>query len=451
MQRQPNEKQFFRYVLPSMLAMLLTGFYSIVDGFFVGRALGDAGLAAILIAWPIASFLLALGTGIGAGGSVVMSTRLGEANPDGARRAYGNTLFALLAFSALMTVVLYLSYPSLLRFLGAEGALLTHAAEYAQIVILGSVFQILGTGLVPLLRNKGKTISAMAAMVVGLLTNIGLDALFIMGFGWGLFGAAFATVIAQAAVALISLFLLFSRREDCLRAKDLRPHGKTLAKLLKIGLSPFGMTFAPSIVTILANWQCLSYGGSVAVAAYSVTMYFYSSGQLLMQGVGEGAQPLFSYFNGAGNRASMHSILRRSFIMVLLLSAALCTAGIALRETIPVLFGTSAEASALVSTALVVVSLAFPLTGAARLSSSFFYAAQKTRFSALLIYVDPLVFTPVALFLLPLAFGLTGIWLSIPAAQGTLLVLAAFLFRSYFKRCKCDTISANGGFSHGRQ
>lgn len=452
MQRQPNEKQFFRYVLPSMLAMLLTGFYAIIDGFFVGRAVGDAGLAAINLAWPIAAFLLAAGTGIGAGGSVLMSTRLGENDPEGSRKAYGNTIFTLLFFSAIITVVLFLAYRPILDFLGATGTLFSYSAEYTQVIVLGSAFQIFGTGLVPLLRNKGKTISAMAAMVAGLLTNICLDALFIMGFGWGLFGAAFATVIAQAIVAVISLILLFSRPEDRIRVKELRPHGKTIARLAKIGLSPFGMSFAPSLVIILANWQCLAYGGDVAVAAFSVLMYFYTSAQLLMQGVGEGAQPLFSYFNGAGDRKTVHILLRRALIMVLLLSAALCVTGILFRDTIPVIFGTSPEASTLVSSALVIVSLAFPLTGAARLSSSFFYAMQKTRYSALIIYTDPLALTPLFLFLLPLAFGLTGIWLSIPAAQGALIILTALLFRSYFSKCRRDAITkTNGGLSYEQQ
>lgn len=447
MQKQPSEKQFFRYVLPSMLAMLLTGFYAIIDGFFVGRAVGDTGLAAINIAWPVAAFLLAVGTGVGAGGSVVMSTRFGEGNPEGSRRAYGNTLFTLLALSAVMTIVLFVSYRPILQFLGAEGALFSHAAEYTQIVVLGSTFQILGTGLVPLLRNKGKTISAMAAMITGLVTNIVLDALFIMGFGWGLFGAAFATVIAQAVVAALSFIFLFSRRDDRIRAKDLRPQGKTISRIAKIGLSPFGMSFAPSIVIILANWQCLAYGGSVAVAAYSVLMYFYTSAQLLMQGVGEGAQPLFSYFNGAGDRKTVHSLLRRSVAVVLSLGAALCAAGIVFRETIPAIFGTSPEASALVSSALIVVSLAFPLTGVARLFSSFFYAVQKTAYSALIVYIDPLAVTPLFLFVLPLALGLAGIWLSVPAAQGVLVVITVLLFRSYIKSGRGKIIKPEGAVS----
>ncbi|MEA5003631.1 MAG: MATE family efflux transporter, partial [Christensenella sp.] len=269
----PNEKQFWKYILPSMLTMFLSGFYAIVDGFFVGQAVGDIGLAAISIAWPIASFLLATGTGIGVGGSVVMSTRYGKKDIPGSQRAFGNTFFVLLIASALMTVLFSLLYVPILELLGARGELLATAGEYAQIVAAGSVFQILGTGIAPLLRNKGKTIQAMAAMVSGLITNIILDAVFVMVLGWGIRGAAIATVIAQALVAAVGFLLLYRKKENRIPLGMLKPEKKTVSKLLKIGLSPFGMTFAPSIVIILANLQCLTYGVTVAVAAYSVLMY----------------------------------------------------------------------------------------------------------------------------------------------------------------------------------
>lgn len=434
MQGNPSENQFLRYVLPSMLAMLLSGFYAIVDGFFVGHTLGDTGLAAINIAWPIASFLLASGTGIGAGGSVVMTTRLGEGKPGKSRQALGNTLFVLIVFSAVMTVCLLLFYRPILQFLGAEDELLSAAAEYTRIVALGSACQILGTGLVPLLRNKGRTISAMAAMVCGLVTNIILDALFMMVFHWGMFGAAFATVTAQALVAVLSLFMLFRKKEDRPGRRDLLPHGKTIARLVKIGLSPFGMTFAPSVIIILANWQCLAYGGNRVVAAYAVLMYFVASVQLLLQGVGEGVQPLLSYFSGAGKPGSVHRLLRKSFVLVLALSGILCAAAIVFRDTIPAIFGSSGKTAALVSGALLIAAFSFPMTGITRLASSFFYAVQKTRDSAFIIYADPLVLTPLFLYLLPLNFSVTGIWLSIPAAQGVLAGAAGILLAVYFRR-----------------
>lgn len=431
MQTQPSEKQFFRYVIPSMLTMLLMGFYAIIDGFFVGHAIGDTGLAAINLSWPIAAFLLAAGTGIGAGGSVVMSTRLGEGRLEESRRAYGNTFFVLIFFSIAMTVILSLFYVPILSFLGAEGELLQAAAEYTQIVAAGSACQILGTGIVPLLRNKGKTISAMIAMISGLGTNIVLDALFIMGFGWGMFGAALATVIAQAIVAAVSLIMLLSKKENRLSYKTMSPDIRTIGKLLKIGFSPFGISFAPSIVIILANWQCLAYGGGVVVAAYSVLMYFVTSVQQLLYGVGEGIQPLVSYFNGAKQQQHVDSILKRAFAMVLILSGALLCVGILCRTGIPAIFGASSETAALVSQALVISSFAFPLVGITRLASSFFYATQNTRFSAIIIYIDPLVLTPLFLFTLPLLFDVTGIWLAMPAAQLALVVIVAFLFRKY--------------------
>ncbi|WP_066646724.1 MATE family efflux transporter [Christensenella timonensis] len=425
----PNEKQFWKYILPSMLTMFLCGFYAIVDGFFVGQAVGDLGLAAINIAWPIASFLLAAGTGIGVGGSVVMSTRYGKNDISGSQRAFGNTFFMLLAASALMTVLFSLLYIPILHLLGARGELLSAAGEYAQIVAAGSVFQILGTGIAPLLRNKGKTIAAMAAMVSGLVTNIILDALFVMALGLGIRGAALATVIAQALVALVGFILLYHKKENRIPLRMLKPEKGTVSRLLKIGLSPFGMTFAPSIVIILANLQCLAYGGTVAVAAYSVLMYVVTSAQGLLQGVGDGVQPLLSYFNGAKNQKAMQNVFRKALATVLVLGVALAAAALFFRTQIPVLFGASPEASVLVEAALFFSAFAFPFIGFSKLSSSYFYAIADVRTSALVIYLDPAVLTPLFLFTLPLFLGITGIWLLLPCTQASLTVILLLIYR----------------------
>ncbi|BDF58066.1 MATE family efflux transporter [Christensenellaceae bacterium] len=443
----PSEKQFWKYILPSMLTMFLGGFYAIVDGFFVGQAVGDLGLAAINIAWPIASFLLAAGTGIGVGGSVIMSTRLGEKDIDGSKQAFGNTFFMLLLFSAIMTVVFSFLYTPILRLLGAEGDLLKTAEEYARIVALGSTFQILGTGIAPLLRNKGKTVQAMIAMVSGLVTNIILDALFVMALSWGIRGAALATVIAQALVAVIGFIMLYHKKENRVPLSMLKPNAATMRKLLKIGLSPFGMTFAPSIVIILANLQCLQYGGTVAVAAYSILMYVVTSVQGLLQGVGDGIQPLLSYFNGAGNMRSMQNVFRKALITVLALSIVLLLAALLLRTQIPVLFGASPESAALVETALFFMAFAFPFIGFTKLSSSYFYAIDEVKTSALIIYIDPAALTPLYLFLLPLLLGITGIWLALPFAQASLTVILLFIYRRHYHKMQLK--SQNRSLSYG--
>lgn len=433
MERVKN--QFFKYVIPSMFAMLLTGFYAIVDGFFVGRATGDIGLAGINIAWPITALILAAGTGIGTGGAVLMSMRRGEGKLEEAGHAKGNTFVMLIAGSIVLTALLKWTYPAILRAFGAQGEIYKAAAEYIDIIVWGCTLQILGAGISPVIRNDGKTIHAMVMMVAGLIVNIILDAWFVMGLDWGLKGAALATITAQGVVALLGFLILATEpREDRIRLSWLKPNKTLIVKLMKIGISPFGMSLAPSIIIILNNWQCLAYGGDNAVAAYAVVSYIISSVQLLLAGVGDGIQPLISFYCGAKQYQIMNQIRNRGIFLSVGLGLILTFGTILTRKWIPVAFGTSVQTGILIESALVISSISFVLIGLVRLSSSYFYACGKSKFSLFLIYGDPVVFTPVLLILLPMWFGIDGIWNALPAAQGILAVLLIPMYRSVGKQ-----------------
>ena len=343
MDRKSIEKQFLKYVVPSMFTMLLTGFYTIVDGFFVGRAIGDVGLAAINIAWPITAVMLAVGTGIGTGGSVLMSTHRGENNYPAACRAKGNTVSLLVLASLLLTVLFLFVYPPLLRVLGAAGQVYTAASEYVFVIICGAALQIFGTGFTPLLRNSRKTIAAMVIMVIGLITNIALDWWFIISLQMGMRGAALATITAQGLVAVFSFIVLCRESDPHLQFKPahfvLRP--ALCGRILQTAISPFGLSLSPSIILIFNNLQCLAYGGEAAVAAYSVSAYIVESVTLLLSGIGEGIQPLISYFNGAREYDSMNSVKQKCLRLALCISTALSCVLILVRNLVPVAFGTS--------------------------------------------------------------------------------------------------------------
>lgn len=202
------QNKFWRYVLPSMASQMLTGFFIIVDGFFIGQRMGDTGLAAINLLWPIAAVIQASGLGLGSGGSVLLASALGAKDEARALRARGNALLCLGIASLVLTVVLWFTYPALLVWLGARDQLYAPAEEYVQVVVLCCAAQVFNSGLNPLLRGAGRTISAMAGMVMGLLCNIFLDWLFIMPLDMGMRGAAMATVLAQFLSAVFQLVCL---------------------------------------------------------------------------------------------------------------------------------------------------------------------------------------------------------------------------------------------------
>ncbi len=434
MNSKPIEKQFWKYVLPAMLTTTLDIFYVIVDGFFVGQAVGDPGLAAINLAWPVAALCFAVAKGIGSGGAVVMSTRRGAGDEEGAERARGNTVLMLLAASAVLTVSLTFFLEPVLRFLGAEGQMLELAMEYTRVVAIGCGAYVMSSGLTPLLRNRGKTVAAMCALSVSMIANVLLDALLTMVIPWGMFGAALATVISEGLSAAICAGVMLSDRKEWIRRRDLVPERKTVWNILKIGASPMGLFLSPSLVIVFSNWQCLAYGGEMAVAVYSVLSYLSGACQSLLQGVGEGVQPIISYCRGAENYAAMKRTLRKAAAMTMAMAVLAMALIFLFRGGLPDLFGTSEEVGNVICRAALFVMAALPFLGATRLLSSYFYAVDEPRLAMVMAYADPAAATPVFVFLLPMLFDLDGVWLAYPAAQAALAAAALWMLRRYHKR-----------------
>lgn len=421
------EKQFWRYVLPSMLTMLLSGFYAIVDGYFVGNALKDVGLAAINIGWPVASFILAVSTGIGVGGSVLISTYRGAEDEAASRHAKGNTLMLLAIFAILSITVIFSATPWLLRLFGAKGEVYDLAYEYLFVIVLGSSLQIFGTGCTPILRNSNRSIQAMLIMLFALFTNIALDAVLVPTMHMR--GAALATVLAQGCSAVCCLLLIFTDKQHRLTRSDFHLNRRLIKNILRIGISPFGLTFSPSIVIIFANWQCLNYGGDVAVAAYSALSYVLQATMELLHGIGEGVQPLISYCNGAGRHDLVRSLLRRAKRLVMVLGLLFGVLIVAFDSLIPIIFGASEQAAVMIKNACLISSVAFFFSGLVKCYSSYFYAIRETRASTLLIYGDPLLLTPLLMQILPLFFDINGIWAVLPVTQITLCIVALMIDR----------------------
>ena len=200
-----HKSTFFKFVIPSIIAFALSGVYAIADGYFVGNTIGDAGLSAINIAYPIVAVLQALGTGIGMGGAVYYSINKAKGNEKTAEEYIAVSWWLLLIVSAVVTVVIYLLSPPILNLLGADGTILTLATDYIKIIVLGSALQILGTGLIPFMRNYGGSFWSMFAMVGGFVTNIVLDFLFVWAYEMGIKGDAAATVIGQGVTVAIAI------------------------------------------------------------------------------------------------------------------------------------------------------------------------------------------------------------------------------------------------------
>ncbi len=430
------------YIIPSIISMVLVGTYTNIDGFFIGNVTGDDGLAAINIVWPIVAFITSLGTGLGIGGSVILNKMRGTGDERAAEQVKATMLFLLVAVGALAGAVLKLTYEPLLKLMGAEGQVLVYSIDYADIVCIGALFQILGSGLVALLRNEQKTYFSMVCCIVGLIVHLVLDILLVNEYK--LKGVAISTVISQAVIMVLCLFALRAKKpldkendqSGKWWEKPLKKiNRKYLLPILGASTSPFGINFVPSIVLLFTNYFALEVGGTAAVSAYAVMSYAVYTFDYIYQGVCDGVQPILSYCCGAKDKAGENRALRSSALILGGFTIGFIALTPALIAVMPKLFAVSAEAEKMMTSGFILYAIAYPFKAVVKFVCSYYYAVGKTKPSNLLIYADPLLFTPLFLVLLPMLWAMDGIWLSMTFAQ---ICVAAFgglsLWRTFRKK-----------------
>ena len=426
-------KTFLKYVIPSVLSFALSGVYAIVDGFFVGHSIGDAGLSAINIAYPVSAFLQAAGTGIGMGGAVYYSISRAEKKEKRSKEFLSATLWLLILMSVLLTVFAFLLNRPILQLLGAEGSLLSLGMEYNAVIALGAGLQILSTGLVPFIRNHGGPFYAMISMVAGFITNIILDYLFVWVQGRGMTGAALATILGQGVTLLFSLVYFFREKLFSLRI-SLRRVLSLTAPVIKVGLSPFGLTMTPNISLIIINWFCVIYGGEQAVAVYACIAYIICIVYLIFQGVGDGSQPVISRYYGEDQPGRLRSIRRLAYGFAILLALISCVILFAARDLIGVLFGSSHEVNLEITRIMPVFLVSVPFVAVTRVTTASFYATEESVLSYILTYIEPVLMLVLMLILPPLFGGQIMVWWSTVIARIIAAALALILKRAADRR-----------------
>ena len=427
-----DTKLFFKYVFPSILSFALSGVYAIVDGFFVGNSLGDVGLSAVNIAYPIVAFIQAVGTGIGMGGAIYYSINKAEKKEKEARMFTAGANWLMIAFSVILTVGVLCWYNPLLRLLGASGKMLSLAEEYIVVVTFGTILQVFGTGLVPLIRNLGGSFYAMIAMMAGFISNIILDYLFVWVWEQGVAGAAIATVIGQGVTMLIALVYIIQKKQLTLKI-PFSKMGRVVMSVLKIGIAPFGLAMSPNISLIIINRFSASYGGESAIAVYACIAYMICIIYLIFQGVGDGSQPLISRCYGEGDFARLKNIRRLAYAFAMLLAVIGCVVMYLTRGSLGLLFGTSNDVNVEVAKIIPIFLISVPFVAVTRVTTASFYASEKSALSYLLTFIEPVLMLLLMLLLPPLFGGQVMIWWSTVIAR-ILSAILALLLKSHVDR-----------------
>lgn len=410
-----RHKEFLLYVLPSVLAFALSGVYAIVDGFFVGNKIGDIGLSTINVAYPAVMLLQALGTGIGMGGAVNYSVHKATGNKNDSDSCISGTVIMLLAASAVITAVFYIFTEPVLVLLGARDELLAYGIKYLKVISIGAVFQIFSTGIVPLIRNYGGAIFSMVSMMAGFFANVFLDYMFVWRLEFGVEGAAAATLAGQAITMVCGIFYLAVKKAP-LFTKKISRLGKNMVMITKVGIAPFGVSLSGMFAAVFMNRFCIANGGEVAVATYAVVAYVTWILYLMLQGTGDGAQPLMSRYYGEGCRDMLKFVRKMAYITAIVLAVAGDILLYAVKEEVGVLFGASNEVIAETVRAMVPFIVGIIFLAYMRITTAYFYATMKNIFAYIVVYTEPVMLF-VLLNILPRFMGLSGVWWSVAGSQ----------------------------------
>ena len=419
-------KMFFQYVIPSVFSFALSGVYAIVDGFFVGNSIGDLGLSAVNIAYPIVAVIQALGTGIGMGGAIYYSINKAEKKEARAREFTAGALWVLIISSILLTFSIFCFNNVLLRMLGANGQLLALGEEYIAIIALGAGLQVIGTGLIPFIRNHGSSFYAMISMIAGFVTNIILDYLFVWIFEQGVAGAAWATIIGQGVTMLVALIYLLHKKQFTLKI-PFSKMGAVFVSIIKIGIAPFGLAMTPNISLIIINRFSISYGGEQAIATYACIAYMICIIYLILQGVGDGSQPLISRYYGEKDFERLKNVRKLAYGFSMILSLVGCIVMYLTREHLGILFGASSEVNIEIAKIIPIFLVSVPFVAINRITTASFYATEKSTFSYVLTFVEPVFMLILMLILPPLFGGQIMIWWSTVFARILSALLAIML------------------------
>ena len=414
----PVGKLLVKMSVPATVAMMVNGLYNLVDTIFIGRGVGTDAIGGLALAFPVQMIVMGVGMAIGQGAASVVSRNLGAENDRRARRAAGNA-FALATAAGLVILAAGLLFlEPLLGLLGAMDPLRGHARDYLRIILYGSPFIALAMVSNNLFRAEGKARTAMTTMLIGAVTNIVLDPLFIFGFRMGVAGAAWATVIGQFLAFAFSASLFLRRRTlVVVRAKHWIPRASVLREITALGVPTFVRQGGQSIVAMLLNNMFGIYGGPVYISAYGVVFRLILFVFMPLFGTVQGFQPIAGFNYGA----RLYGRVRRTLRITAVYATAYTTTAFALLFGFPSLFAgiftSDPQLIATVSRVMRSVVAAFPLLGIQIVGGAYFLVIGKSIPSLILNLSRQFLFLIPLLLILPRFFGLTGLLASFPAAD----------------------------------
>ena len=434
---KPVGKLLMQYAIPAIIAMTASSLYNMVDSIFIGQGVGAMAISGLAITFPFMNLSAAFGAAIGVGASTLMSVKLGQKDYRTAENILGNTITLNIIIGVTFAAICLMFLDPILRFFGASDQTIVYARDYMEIILLGNAITHLYFGMNSVLRSASKPRHAMYATMFTVVLNTILDPLFIWTFGLGIRGAAYATVLSQF-VALIWQFWIFSNPKELIRLKrgiySLR--GDLVKNIIGIGISPFSMNVCACMVVIFINNQLVRFGGDMSVGAFGIANRIVFIFVMFVMGINQGMQPIAGYNYGAQKLDRMMQVVKLSIIAataIMILGWFL--AMLAPRQCVS-LFTTDQHLIDTTVHGMRRMMLMLPIVGYQMVITNFFQCIGKVKISIFLSLSRQLLFLLPALALLPMWFGLDGVWLAQPVSDLIASVVTAWIMIVYMHKFK---------------
>ncbi len=418
-------KKLFRAVTPSILMMVFTSLYTIVDGVFISNLVGKVPFAGLNLIYPIISAIGAVGFMLGAGGSALVAKILGEGDRARANKVFSMVVYFTAIVGIILSIVGALVVEPVAKLLGATEELLPHCVTYGRILLAAIVAFMLQNMFQAFFIVAEKPLLGFLISVIAGVTNMVLDAAFVAGAKLGLAGAAYATITSQMVGAIIPLIYFSVKNKSPLRLVLTKFELKPIIRTCTNGSSEFLSNVSISLVNMLYNMQLLRYVGEDGLAAYGVVQYLAFVFLATFFGYSIGSAPIISYHFGAQNTSELKNLLKKSLVIMIGIGAVMTALCEGLARPLSMIFVSYDRALLDMTTlAMRIFGVSFILSGISIFSSSFFTALNNGLVSAIISFMRTLVFQIFAIMVMPLLFGLNGIWTAVIVAEGLSVIVS---------------------------
>lgn len=410
-----------QYALPAIVAMVASSLYNIIDRAFIGQVVGPMAISGLAITFPFMNLSGAFGAAVGVGASTAISVKLGQKDYQTAEQLLGNTVTLNLLIGFVFSVVCLVFLDPILYFFGASNETLPYARSFMQIILLGNMVTHMYFGMNAVLRAASKPRQAMNATIFTVLMNILLDSVFILWWGWGIRGAAVATVLSQSMALMYQLKLFMNKQQSLLHFKRgiywLRKD--LVGNIISVGVSPFLMNLCACLIVIFMNNQLVRYGGDLSVGSYGIANAISTIFMMFVIGVNQGMRPIAGYNYGGQQLDRLIKVLQ----LAILSATIIMTTGWMIAMFLPYycarLFTTDPTLIEISIKAIRIDMLFFPFVGSQMVITNFFQCIRKVKVSIFLSLSRQLLFLLPLLYILPQFFGLDGVWYALPASDIT--------------------------------